>query len=330
MALRLMESFDLLDETAFRAKYSMFYNARIATGRNGQGAHLDWPAFLWTITFDAQPTWIVGRAFKCASASSSDENIFRVKNGGTELCTFNWNKTTGAIYMKVGSTVVMTTAAGMVPVNTWHYVECKVTLSDTNGSATIQIDGVPVVTVSGVATSASGSTGDVIQFAWLGDGGNVMDDLYILDGTGSRLNDFLGDVSVTAHAVSAAGSSTVWTPVPSAPNYARVQGTPDGDTTGVTSANIGDKDLYAAPVIPGFVDTIHAVSMSHWMKKDDAGSRAVQTILKSNGVEQPSVSQPLGSTYQIYERLFAVNPTTGLPWTAADFFAAEFGQIVSA
>lgn len=327
MALRLMESFDLIDQDTLRAKYPDYANARIATGRTGQGGYLDWPAHTWIMTFDAQPTWIVGRAFKCY-VTTAEQQVCRVMNGNTELCALNWGGT-GAVFMRIGGSVVMTTPAGMVPANTFHYVEFKVTLHPTAGSAAIQIDGVPIVSISGVPTSASGTTGDNIRINWLGDGGNIIDDLYVLDGSGSRLNDFLGDVSVTAHNVSAAGSSTVWTPSPAGANYARVSGVPDGDTTGVLSSTIGDKDLYAAPVIPGFVDTIHAVEMLHWMKKDDAGSRAVQTLLKAGGTEYPSAQLPLGSTYQVYSRLFATNPATGLPWTAAEFFAAEFGQIVS-
>lgn len=88
------------------------------------------------------------------------------------------------------------TAAGTVTQNAWHHVEVAAVCSDASGALECRVNGVTVLSLAGIATAVTGSTGyaqlsmgiaPVVLSEW------YMDDLYCWDSTGDTNNTFLGD-----------------------------------------------------------------------------------------------------------------------------------------
>jgi len=250
MAFLWMDSFDHMVGADLAAKYNTAGGTISAgAGRRGSAAYYAnaGPAYTGGLTRTLAPadnTCILGVAVKLGDVSSSGYYYFLgVLKAGTVQCSVNIN---ASGYLQLyrgdnGGTLLATAATQPLIANTYSYVELKVVVHPSTGSATLRVDGTSVLTVPTANTAAGGSAGwDQVRI-----GGNSfaiaypsLDDYYVLDGSGSApLNDFLGNVRVDAGYPTGAGATTGWTPSAGA-NYACVdEATPNGDTDYVTASS---------------------------------------------------------------------------------------------
>lgn len=93
-----------------------------------------------------------------------------------------------------GSTTLQTSTAN-ISINTWHYLEAKVTIGTSDGAWDVYLDDTLIMTMTGQNTQVSGNAyTSSFQFHAIDQqGGTLVDDLYIFDTTGSFCNDIVGD-----------------------------------------------------------------------------------------------------------------------------------------
>ena len=122
------------------------------------------------------------------SDSNSIENIRLVYNGTTAR-SFS--------VVRAPSTTLGTTATGLVPVNTWAYIELQVYLHDTAGTVILKVDGTERLNLTGqdTRTSTVGTVVDSLRLTTAVSGHtNLWDDLYLSAGSGCT---FQGDHTIT-------------------------------------------------------------------------------------------------------------------------------------
>lgn len=173
----------------------------IVGGRTGSGtASLGTASCGYSIpTPSRSSTTTVGFAWKI-SAIAAARSFFELREGGTIHLAL-WVETNGSITARRGgATVVATSAAGLIAVNTWNYIEIQTLIADV-GTITVRVNGTPVITVTGVDTQ-NGLTGIIDEARLVGGSGyvNTYDDLYLSTGTGCS---FKGDQAIVL-----AGTST--------------------------------------------------------------------------------------------------------------------------
>ena len=234
----------------------------------------------------------------------------------------------GALYvMRTDGTVLASSSAILVP-GTWNYVEMKVTIHDTAGAVEVRVNGISVMSASGIDTKHEGSS--VIEYVrW----GNAItsscdfnfDDVYICDTSGTVNNDFLGDVKVVRLKPSAAGDLTQFTPL-SGENYTNVdEATDDGDTTYVSTATAGHVDLYHVENLAATPLAIYGVKPLSVIRKDDAGSLTARNIVKSGTTTATGITVAPGTSYAQFSDIIQVDPNTSSAWTKSAVDSLQIG-----
>ena len=196
----------------------------------------------------------------------------------------------------------------------------KATIADSGGYVEVRINGTTEITYTGDTRNGGNASSDRITFCGVNNLGIDwwFDDVYMLNGSGSTNNDFLGDVRVAALLPSGAGASTQWTPLSGA-NYTNVDdATPDDDTTYNSDATAGDKDTFALPSLPSTAATVYGVQTLTWDRKDDAGSRTLRHVVRESSTDYESADLTVLDAYTYHRAVWETNPNSGSAWTDAD------------
>jgi len=235
---------------------------------------------------------------------------------------------------QVSGVVLGTTAAVVIPLGNYVYVEFKVLIANSGGTAEVRVNGASVLALTGLDTQ-DGATATWNSFV-LGQSNGAssnyanrtvdFDDLYVLDGSGAApWTDFLGDCRVDARYPTAAGATTGWTPSAGA-NWQCVDETAPNDDTDYTSAPAaGLTDTFVVQDAPVAGAQLFGVQHVISAKKTDAGAATIAPVIRHSGVDYPGAGINPGTGYGYVLQISAANPGTGVPWTEAGFNAAEFG-----
>ena len=341
MTLRFCDSFSAYGADQLALRYDVLGSlfaiggCYIGTGRFGGGLVVRSYAVR---TFDYQATWTVGMAIKGGQVDGYTRLITLV-DGTTVQCEVGLNSL-GQLYVGRGWTSVYTdctSTPGYAPLaylatkptvfdtTGWHYIELSATIG-ASGSYNVQVDGLSVLSASGVNTQASGTAGaNRVQIGW--NNGLSVDDLYICDGQGSApWNGLLGDVRVQALLPAADGDLAQFVPSTGTSHFALVDEVPpNGDTDYVSSANAGDVDLYQMGDVAAVSGDVLGVQVLASARKDDAGTRTLTPVIKTGGVEHDGTAVALGTSYAYVSQIWEQNPETSAPWTITEANALQAG-----
>ena len=190
----LMEPFNNL------TAWSVFNGSpTIVTGRTGTAARLPSNAILdYTIpAVSESDTVTVGFAFQTENlGSNADLCAFMSDSKSTEHGRLQV-VTSGAVQVTRGaSTFLGASAAGLIAINTWNYIECQIKLHDTAGTVTVRVNGATVLTLTGQDTKNGGTKTvyDSIRLRYPSASfANLFDDLYITMGAGAP---FKGSITI--------------------------------------------------------------------------------------------------------------------------------------
>jgi len=228
-------------------------------------------------------------------------------------------------------TILGTSAAGLWVLDTWYHLEFKGTIHDTTGSYEVRLNGVSVLSGSGVDTRNAG-TGVWNQFyvgCYPAGADARYDNIYCLDQSGSApFNDFLGDVNITARYGTADGNSQDSTPSTGLDRFEMVNDSaPDGDTTYTAFTALNQKDTYVMQDSPvAGVGTIIGYQTVLYAEKTDAGAGSICPVIRSGGTDYDGTSVALSNgSYAYVLQPYETNPATGVQMTEAEFDALEFG-----
>jgi hypothetical protein len=284
-------------------------------------------------TFDNQATWVVGLATKI-SALGNANRLISFLDSGTLQFEVRFDATGHLLATRNGTTIATSTAT--LTSGVWAYVEIKVTINGTTGSYELRVDGVTWLSGSGISTRGGTSNNSANQVGlWGGSSRNVVDnhlidDCYILDGSGSVNNDFLGEQRVQTSFVSGAGTYAQFTPSASTNNTNVDDATPNGDTDYNSSSTVNQIDSFALGDLASGTQAPAAVQAVVWARKDDAGARSLAPFFRIGGSDYAGTGQALGSGYGAIVQTYDTSPATSVAWTASEVNGAEGGYTVTA
>lgn len=232
--------------------------------------------------------------------------------------------------------LVASSAAGVVRFNQWVHIAMKVTAT----SCVVRVNNVQVINYSG-STIQNGMPSSFTQFlthggsfgeyAAVGSGwAGRVDDLVILNTSGSTNNDFLGDVRVDYCKPDGPGNSSQSVIIGTNPAATRWQSvddqTPDDAITGVEFAAEGEKDLYTHEDLPYPDAAVYGVQGVIYARKQDAGLSALKHIQRVNALDNEAslTHYPAGGDYAYYLTPFDTSADGN--WTLTKFNDSEFGM----
>lgn len=153
---------------------------------------------------------IVGVAWKPGGTGHTAQIIFRDDNASSVSTTLSLIASTGnASVVSTNGFVNEVTGAPVLQSGVWQYLEFRLKVHATLGEIEVKLNEVVILTATGLNTGATGDLIDNLVLAATNDSQlDHMDDLYLLDKTGSSNNDFLGGCRIdTLHTVGNGGTN---------------------------------------------------------------------------------------------------------------------------
>ena len=339
--LLFCDSFDHYDTDHMNEKYTAVFGASISSGGREGGNCLSLPegASIYK-AFPNDSELIVGFAFNPSQSVSSQADIVNIYDISNKQCSLRINASNGLEFHTFPGgtdTLIASSDAGVISINTYQYIEIKVVFSTSStGSVAVQLNGENVITVTGIATSSSGNNYanvvGLLGFVGFSGGIYLFDDLYVCDGSGTVNNDFLGDVAVQLLLPNGDGSENDFSQVggTSGENYTSVNEVPpDDDSSYVYSSNPGDIDSYTMTSV-GSPTAIVGVQIVASARKDDSSTRVLALGFGNSSTFDFDDGNSLTSSYLMYTQPYDENPLTSAAWTISDLDDGEIAiKVVS-
>lgn len=334
--LLLCDSFDTYSTAQILRKYTATAGTcaiGAANGRFGNGMQVtvNGSPHGATAVFAPTATVITGMAVKVSAVPPSQTPLFRLVEGAVSHITIGINAV-GAILAIRGTnsgTLLGSSPAGAVPIGSFSYVEAKIVVHDTTGSVVIRINGIVVLTLTGIDTRNAGTTGLLDGIVLGGDasssnGSITYDDFYLCNAAGAVNNDFLGDIRVQALLPDGTGNYAEWAPSAGA-NWQCVDENPTTDDTDfVSSSTPGQRDTYTMGALTPLTGTVFGVAVNAVARKDDAGARTIRTMVRSGGVDANGATVAETTSYVNYQQIYETDPVA-VAWTVTTVNAMEAG-----
>lgn len=337
MAIVGMEGFDALTAPYVGTKYplSATFGPDVVAGRYGGQGYRPGPGNQngeWVYPVGALNTFAFGVGLNFPlTGFSTGINFIRFNNSAGNRQFTIGAKDDGTIVVNAGASLaspLASSAAGVISSASWFYLECEFVLSDTVGECRVYVNGTEVINISGVDTKGSTTTVvDRLQFSMSGTGGGgiIIDDFYLVD-TDTRL----GESRISTLVPTADTADKDWGRSSGSDNYALVDELPFSATDYITSATVGDLDLYDFDNLPYTPLDIHAVQTSFFAAKDDAASRSVRARLRSGGTDANGGNLGLTATHIQKTDIYETDPNTSVAWTASAVNALQAGPETTA
>lgn len=232
------------------------------------------------------------------------------------------------------NTVIAETPTSVLATGQWYYIELKVKIHDTLGTAEIRTNGLTRVTATNVDTRNNANSAPALvnrvvlylnQSASLPEV-NYMDDIYICNKQGSTMNDFLGDVRIDTLLPNGNGNSSQWvgSDADSVNNYLLVSDT--SDATYVESNIDFNKDTYAHANTTNTTGNI--LGVVQWTRAQvDIVPRQIVPVARLGATEADGVTYDMATSLTWYKQVNETKPGGGT-WTFTDVDNAEFGYKV--
>lgn len=233
------------------------------------------------------------------------------------------------------------------PPGTWKFCEVKFIADASAGRVIVKLNGTVVLDLTGLAlgtepwSSVMGYASAYINYygyPQVASGCTIVDDFYVLNGAGSVMNDFIGDVRIMAlwQQGNGALSDFVGSDGNSTDNYLLTRWDHPGGSY-VQAATVGATDTYdfqpieelfagSAPTIDPATTSVLGVSVSgQAIKTDSVATKKVAAVARQAGGTIAEGSQATIETTTSYVTGLFERKPDGSPWTLADLNAAEFG-----
>jgi len=327
MAVRFMDSFSHYATADMTLKYEDYSGTAISSGNgrlSGDCARLSNTTHKLTKVLDSQATWIVQFAMRLSSVTGSGNVLLTFLDGATTHVDLRTNTSGNILATRNGTT--LGTSTNTLASNTYHYVEVKVTISDTVGVVVVKVDGVTWLNLSSQDTrNGANATADRMRFQMTVNSINQdICDLVIMDTSGSSNNDFIGEARVKPILPDGAGNSAQFTPSAGS-NYANVDDSaPDGDTTYNESSTVNHVDSYTF-ANPGLGGTVMAVQYNVHARKTDAGTRQIAPVVRISSTDYVGTTLTLSSSFTQQRQVYNTSPASSSGWTESEINGAEFG-----
>lgn len=343
MAIRFVDGFDHYATADRFAKWSTSDTTEIVASPTRHGAGAARMAGLGYLTFTnpagGNATVILGCGFR-VSALGNTGTCFYLGDGGTgsAACqvgvklkpdlTFQVGRGGTGVGDVAAFTAVLGTTTNALLLNTWYWVELKVTIHASAGTVELRVNDAVWLNLTGVNTQATANaTANVFGLGGCA-GFTYFDDVYVGDGTST----FLGDAKVvTVIASPGNGALTDWTPSTGTDHGAMVDDLTPTTTDANSAGTVGQRDSYNFAAL-GVTGTVQAVQLNNWCRKSDTGPRSAGgfTRIGSTNYDGTNTVALSDSSYIDVRELWPTSPATAVPWLVSEIDGAEFGVRVTA
>jgi hypothetical protein len=237
-------------------------------------------------------------------------------------------QSTGTISIKRGApngTEMFSTAVPVVVAEAYQHIEAVVFFSNTVGTVEVRVNGVTVLSLTGVDTVNTANV-ECSQIAFSGGIGSgaagSIDDVFCYDDAGSFNNTLIGDRRVLTLFPDADTIQADWTPVGSGTGFGAIdEASPDGDTTYISAGLPGSPtptSEFGMENLPAGVSAISGVVLVNMSRKTEAGIANVQMSVISGASETAGTDQPMTEIYTYRQDVFEVDPASAAPFTQAE------------
>jgi hypothetical protein len=235
------------------------------------------------------------------------------------------NSIDGSGYGSAGTT--------LIPYSTWTHIEVEYTGAASTGRIKLYLNGNPTPELDFTGSTGTGAmTGFLLggvpnNFAGQG---HDYDDL-VIGYNANALHGRVGEHIVETLFPNGNGNSSqlVGSDGNSTDNYLLVDDAHPDASDYVGSSSVGNKDTYAFQNLATPSGSILGVQVQVSALKSDAGTRAVQPVVRHSGSDYNGSDIYLSTTLSYFDRQYDTNPGTSAPWTVSDVNGAEFGARVS-
>jgi hypothetical protein len=277
-------------------------------------------------------TLVVGFAIKIDGLPNGSLNLMDFSESAIDQVDINL-LASGALHALRGGTVFGTTAGGVITTDTWHYVEIKIIFDNMNGQIIIDVDGTnALMTAANLDTLATGTGCDNVQFLYAAVGEQHLDDIYILDGTGSApQDDILGDCRIDNLMPDGDGNYTEFdTTFPASPttHWDKVEEIgPDDDTSYNETTTNTDRDTFMMENLTAITSqTIFGVQQFSYARGTGGSPGNLRNKLRISSTDYDGTG--LALTDAVYEYLLEMwdrNPNGDVAWIESVINGMESG-----
>jgi hypothetical protein len=312
--------------------------------QSGRGWKFSTNCRWWKIVNDNPSEGIIGFAF-----NTVDDNIapggflsFAYSDGtGPHIhCTVKFTDTVVTVQYNPDTSIgglqdSVNTSPLAFYASTWNFVEVAFKIDPDAGYIRVRINGAPILSIIGVNTwngSAGGTYpvyANTFEFGATGFASFLIDDVYLLDLTGTANNTYLGEVRVRTLTPNAVGSHTTWTPTGAATNWEAADNyDPTNTTIYNSSTTVGDYDLYNMdPLLSGA--TIFGLQIRGEYMHDDTGFYTVKNVMLTEGTLYAGHSMYTAPmSYVALADYYDLNPFTGVGWTQTEVNDMQIGPMI--
>ena len=315
--------------------YAQVANVSLSTSNPRTGTHhlsIQSSGTLRRVLGGAKTTVGLAAAFYYASLPTQNNStrIFTYHDAANSPQITIVLESTGVISVRRGTTTGTSLGDSGTPVitaETYQHIECVVFFSQTVGTVEVRVNGVTVVSISGVDTVNTGlvECSQVLIGGSSGGGGAApvdIDDYFCYDDTGSFNNTFLGDRRVLTLFPDADTIQADWTPVGSGTGFGAIdEANPDGDTTYISAGIPGSPtptSEFGMENLPAGVSAISGVVLVNMSRKTEAGIANVQMSVISGASETAGTDQPMTEIYTYRQDVFEIDPASAAPFTPSE------------
>jgi hypothetical protein len=272
------------------------------------------------------PTLVFGFAVRRVGSPIYDAFIAALYASTSSKIQVKHIVSSGELEIRVGTTTgtVIGATTGAAIGTDWVYVEVKVYFHDTVGTVDVYVDGVSRLSVSGADTLSGTSIPDRLRL--YSNSTIYLDDLYVLDGSGTRNNDILGPQKVVA-VFPTSDVLSEFTPSTGSDHYALVDevavgGTEEADWVEASSAGICDTFGYGDVSDLG---PIAGVQLSTIARNEGGSALDMISRVVSGSTTSDDAGVECTSSRVDYLRVLEVDPDTTSPWSVSGINSAVFG-----
>lgn len=232
------------------------------------------------------------------------------------------------------STLLGTSASGIITDNVEHYIEIRVLASTSVGEVEVRLNGDPTPVLNLGPMNVGIGEWVSVNIVLGASGARMFSAWYLEDTTGGSFDDFLGHIryGILDPNGNGANSDFNGSDGNQTDNYLLVDDgfSHDSDTTYVQADTVGNKDTYAVGSLPTTPLSIQFVSPVFIAKKTDAGTRGITPVIRSGGTDYLGATEHFMSTsYDSYKQAVATDPDTATAWDEAGIDAMEIGVEVT-
>jgi hypothetical protein len=263
-------------------------------------------------------------------AGFSNTNDFLKLTGAVDTyCSLRASTTKRIKIVDADGLVVVESADDVLSLDTYHYLEVKIYIHATLGSASVKIDGNVVATVSNIKTYKGASSPTYWGLGAAGASHPVFwDDLLVIDNQGAawEIKDWIGQKYIHHLLPTADGTYNEWSHSSGSTSFNLVNdplpGIHDGDARYINSSTVDEKATVTCGSLPDGT-TVDAISIFIASKRNP---ECIEALLISGSTED-SKTAGSGVSYESDPRaIWQQDPDGGgQAWTKAAVDALEIG-----